>query len=116
MTLHEYLRCLVANRFAGSSMVGLASCVTTAMATDTLQTFSLVGTACTLVIATSTGFGKQTYDSYKTMQKHTGRHQDIEPRFQEKLSDLYCDQAGYRLAAKEAGLEDRLQLKPTRYT
>lgn len=103
----DYLKCVVANRFTLLGLVGLASGIgneallgPSAYATASMYAGSI------LLGATTGGYG--TYRIYQKTKKHIRRTGRIVPEFRENIPSFYCDNVGFKLASKEAGLENRL--------
>jgi hypothetical protein len=104
--LTTYSKCFYANKVALSGFALTAYGVV-----DTALNFSNESTSTLIpgvLLLLATSFGKDTYYSYKKMQKHIKHRNKINYKFRDNLSGYYCDRAGYRLALKEKGLEDLL--------
>ncbi len=109
----DYVKCCIANKAAlGSGIIlgsSLTSFIVNSGSTSIEETaFLTIAAEISGLISLSTGFGFHTYHTYRKTKNHIQEHGTIDPRFAEKISKWYCNQAGARLAAKEAGLEDLL--------
>jgi hypothetical protein len=60
-----------------------------------------------------TDFGLQTLKIYQRTRIHIENNGTISEKLLRTVPPLYCDQAGLRLAAKEANLEHLLKLQET---
>jgi hypothetical protein len=61
-----------------------------------------------------TSFGVDTVRAYRRAREHINTHGTLDTRYATKYhTSWYCTAVGIRLAAKEAGLEQLLQKRPT---
>jgi hypothetical protein len=56
-----------------------------------------------------TSLGNETMDNYQRTRDHIEQFGRVEDYFDQKMSKTYCTRVGMKLAAKEYGLEDKIQ-------
>lgn len=107
----DYAKCLAANRVTliNAPLFMFSFYSLAALPHDSkyseISFAAAVITSATLYL---TGCGMHTYNTYRRVKKHIKKKGTLDQKFTAKISEWYCDQAGLRLAAKEAGLEDLL--------
>ncbi|HLC88549.1 MAG TPA: hypothetical protein VJG49_00790 [Candidatus Nanoarchaeia archaeon] len=120
----DYLKCAIANKVTLASLpLFVASSVVAIASFNNYQNLDhlALGAAAVFVAGSAgslsflTGCGLHTTYTYQKTKKHIKKYNALDERFTSMISSWYCDQAGLKLAAKEAGLEHLLPKTETRY-
>jgi len=114
--IKDYVKCVYANK---ATLVGYIGAVTSGVLlfhgkpeSQELQGLYIASvyslSQLSSVLLGATKFGRETFQSYRRAKKHIQEYETINTKYYDKHK-LYCDKVGVRLAAREAGLEDKLK-------